>query len=72
MPKPMTRRQFVARIFDTPCEKCPIQFYCRSGPLYNQYRIQMCTNTAAAFYRQYKEVFESGKYQDIFRIQVEE
>lgn len=25
----MTKRQFVEKIFSTPCEKCPISIYCK-------------------------------------------
>lgn len=51
----MTKKEFVARIFTTPCERCPISSYCENATSIT------CTSTARQYYdlvKLQKGVFE--------------
>lgn len=47
----MNRAQFVTKIMNTPCEKCPIQGYCKIAKTFS------CNMTA----RQYFKLISQGK-----------
>lgn len=40
----MKKSEFVARLFETPCESCPIQIFCRASRTFS------CSSTARKYY----------------------
>lgn len=47
----MTKEEFISRIYNTPCESCPIRLFCRNNASFS------CHSTA----RQYYNIASDGK-----------
>lgn len=56
----MTRADFVARIFSTLCDRCPIRTYCEITQRYNV----GCVQTAERFYN---TVTKRGSKEDLIK-----
>lgn len=52
----MTQQEFIIRIIATPCEKCPIEIYCRLCVAFS------CHSTASKYYSTHKRPGEDFKW----------